>query len=239
MDTLVKICGLATQEGLDSALACGADLVGFVFFDKSPRHVSLDVAAGLGGRVEGRARKVLLTVNADDALLAAAIAALDPHWLQLHGSESPERIAMIRANFGLPVMKAIAIAEESDLAQIGRYDKVADMLLFDAKPPSGASRPGGHGAGFDWGLLDAVETKKPWLLAGGLDAENVAEALGRTRAHGVDVSSGVEREPGVKDPAEIAAFVARARGAPRSREAQPLPPSDGPDEKLGLSRWGV
>ncbi len=139
---------------------------------------------------------------------------------QLHGSETPERIAAIRAGFGLPVMKALAVGEASDLAQIRLFDGVADMLLFDAKPPRAAACPGGHGAGFDWALLDAVETKKPWLLAGGLDAGNVAAALGRTRAHGVDVSSGVERAAGVKDGAKIAAFIAEVRAARRSDPAK-------------------
>lgn len=239
MSTLVKICGLATRDGLDAALSCGADMVGFVFFDRSPRHVSLEMAAHLSDQVGNRARKVLLTVNADDASLAAAIAALDPHWLQLHGSETPERIAAIRASFGLPVMKAIGLADATDLAQIRFFDAIADMLLFDAKPPRGAGRPGGNGAGFDWTLLGAVETKKPWLLAGGLDAGNVATALSQTRAHGVDVSSGVESAPGVKDKEKIAAFIAEARAAPRSSGADFGRQRQVSDEGLGLARRRV
>lgn len=214
MSVVIKICGLATEEGLDAALACGADMVGFVFFDKSPRHVSLDVATHLGARVGGRAQKVLLTVDADDAALAAAVAALDPQALQLHGSESPERVAAIRANFGRPVIKAIGVGAAGDLNQIRIFEPVADMLLFDAKPPPGANRPGGHGTGFDWSLLREVKVKKPWLLAGGLDPGNVAAALRQTNAHGVDVSSGVERAPGVKDPEKIAAFIAQVRAVP-------------------------
>ena len=211
MSVIVKICGLATEDGLDAALACGADMVGFVFFDKSPRHVSLELAASLGRQAAKRACKVLLTVNAADASLAAAIAALDPGLLQLHGSETPERVASIRARFGLPVMKAIGIGEAADLAIIPRFDAVADYLLFDAKPPQAAARPGGNGESFNWSLLGRIKTKKPWLLAGGLDADNVAEALAQTHARGVDVSSGVESAAGKKDRNMIAAFVAAAR----------------------------
>ncbi|WOJ89158.1 phosphoribosylanthranilate isomerase [Methylocapsa polymorpha] len=239
MSTLVKICGLSTQDGLDAALGYGADMVGFVFFDRSPRHVSLEMAARLGERVGSRARKVLLTVNADDASLAAAIAALDPQWLQLHGSETPERIAAIRASFGLPVMKAIGVGDAADLAQIRFFEATADMLLFDAKPPQGAGRPGGNGAGFDWSLLSAVEAKKPWLLAGGLDAGNVAAALSQTRAHGVDVSSGVESSVGVKDRDKIAAFIAQVRATPRCNGAKFGREDQAVDEKLGLARRRV
>jgi len=213
MSVIVKICGLATEAGLDGALAYGADMAGFVFFDKSPRHVSLELAANLGRRAARRTCKVLVTVDAGDALLAAAIKALDPGLLQLHGSETPERVAAIRARFGLPVMKAIGIFEEADLALVPMFDGVADFLLFDAKPPRAAGRPGGSGTGFDWSLLGMIETKKPWLLAGGLDASNVAAALAQTGAPGVDVSSGVENAPGVKDRNEIAAFIAAVRGA--------------------------
>ncbi|HEY4847120.1 MAG TPA: phosphoribosylanthranilate isomerase [Methylocella sp.] len=213
MSVIVKICGLATEAGLDAALACGADMAGFVFFDKSPRHVSLELAANLGRRAANRTCKVLVTVDAGDALLAAAITAVDPGLLQLHGGETPERVAAIRARFGLPVMKAIGIFEPADLALVPVFDGVADFLLFDAKPPRATGRPGGSGTRFDWSLLGMIETKKPWLLAGGLDASNVAEALAQTRAPGVDVSSGVENAPAVKDANKIAAFIAEARGA--------------------------
>jgi len=239
MSTIVKICGLATQDGLDAALACGADMLGFVFFNKSPRHVSLDLATALGARVGGRADKVLLTVDADDALLAAAIAALDPQFLQLHGGETPARVASIRARFGLPVMKAIGIGAAPDPAEIRLFDAIADMLLFDAKPRPEAARPGGNGTGFDWVLLDAIETKKPWLLAGGLDATNVAAALASTRAHGVDVSSGVESAPGEKDPDKIAAFVAKVRATPRSGAAKLGRQGRARDEGLGPMRRSV
>src|SRR5580704_6900881 len=216
MSVIVKICGLATEAGLDAALACGADMAGFVFFDKSPRHVPLELAANLGRRAARRTCKGLVTVDAGDALLAAAIKALDPGLLQLHGRETPERVAAIRTRFGLPVMKAIGIFEEADLALVPVFDGVADLLLFDAKPPRAAGRPGGSGTSFDWSLLEKIETKKPWLLAGGLDASNVADALAQTGAPGVDVSSGVECAPGVKDRNKIAAFIAAVRGLPKS-----------------------
>jgi phosphoribosylanthranilate isomerase len=216
MSVIVKICGLATQAGLDAALACGADMTGFVFFDKSPRHVSLELAAYLNRRAGHRTCKVLVTVDADDALLAAAIKALGPGLLQLHGSETPERVAAIRARFGLPVMKAIGIFEPADLALVPVFDGAADFLLFDAKPPRDAGWPGGSGTSFDWSLLGMIETKKPWLLAGGLDASNVADALAQTGAPGVDVSSGVENAPGVKDRNKIAAFIEQVRGAAAS-----------------------
>jgi phosphoribosylanthranilate isomerase len=211
MSVLVKICGLATEAGLDAALACGADMVGFVFFDKSPRHVSLELAAALSRQTANRACKVLLTVDAGDATLAAAIAALDPGLLQLHGNETPERVASIRARFGLPVMKAIAIRDAADLSSVPFFDAVADYLLFDAKPSQSSTRPGGNGESFNWSLLEMIETKKPWLLAGGLNAANVVDALAQSRARGVDVSSGVESVAGTKDRDKIAAFIAAAR----------------------------
>src|ERR1700736_3501262 len=212
MSVIVKICGLATEAGLDAALACGADMTGFVFFDKSPRHVSLELAAYLNRRAGCRTCKVLVTVDADDALLAAAIKALGPGLLQLHGSETPERVAAIRGRFGLPVMKAIGIFEPADLALVPVFDGAADFLLFDAKPPRDAGWRGGSGTSFEWSLLGMIETKKPWLLAGGLDASNVADALAQTGAPGVDVSSGVENAPGVKDRNKIADFIAAVRG---------------------------
>jgi phosphoribosylanthranilate isomerase len=213
MNVIVKICGLTTKVGLDAALACGADMVGFVLYEKSPRHISLELAASLGGLVSARACKVLLAVDASDAFLDAAIAALEPGLLQLHGGESPQRVASIRARFGLPVMKAIAIRQEDDLSAVPEFESVADFLLFDAKPPPGALYPGGHGKSFDWRMLTRLKTQKPWLLAGGLNASNVAQALSEVGAPGVDVSSGVESAPGIKDAAKIAAFIAKARCA--------------------------
>ena len=211
MSVLIKICGLKTSEALDVALEAGADLVGFVFFAPSPRHVGIEAARALGARVRGRAQKVALSVDAGDDELAAGIEALKPDLLQLHGKETPERVVMVRARFGLPVMKALPIAERADLAAIRRYDAVADRLIFDARAELEATRPGGLGKRFDWRLLKNVETRVPFMLSGGLDALNVVEALRITAAPGVDVSSGVERAPGEKDPDKIRAFIAAAR----------------------------
>jgi phosphoribosylanthranilate isomerase len=198
------------MEALDTALDAGADMVGFVCFDKSPRNLSLETLRSLRMRAADRAATVVLTVDADDAALAA-IAALEPNMVQLHGHETPERVAAVRARFGLKVMKAISIGEAKDLAKIALFAPVADMLLFDARPPPAALIPGGNGLVFDWRLLQGLDVPKPWLLAGGLDAGNVAEALAVTRAPGVDVSSGVESAPGVKDRGKIRDFLAAVR----------------------------
>jgi phosphoribosylanthranilate isomerase len=211
MSVLVKICGLKTSQALDVALEAGADLVGFVFFAPSPRHVGVEAARALGQRVRGRAQKVALSVDARDDELAASIEALEPDLLQLHGRETPERVATVRARFGLPVMKALPIAERSDLAAIRRYDAVADRLIFDARAELAATRPGGLGKRFDWRLLEKLQSRVPFMLSGGLDALNVADALRITAAPGDDVSSGVERAPGEKDPDKIRAFIAAAR----------------------------
>lgn len=213
MSVIVKICGLTTEEGLDAALEHGADMVGFVFWPRSLRHLSLNAAARLVLRARGRARRVLLTVDADDSWLGTAIGALAPDILQLHGHETPERVASVRARYGIPVMKAISIGEASDLRDVALFDPVCDFLLFDAKPLPQSEAPGGNGVPFDWSLLGTLEVKKPWLLAGGLDPENVARALAQTGAPGVDVSSGVECAPGVKDVDKVAAFVTAARAA--------------------------
>ncbi len=213
MSLIVKICGLKTPEALDVALESGADMVGFVFFAPSPRNLVPDTARELGERVKGRAGKVALTVDADDKTLDTIVDALKPDLLQLHGSETPERVAALRARFGLPVVKALPIAAKSDLDRIERYAKVADRLLFDARAPQDATRPGGLGKPFDWSLLEGVDPGIPFMLSGGLDAGNVAEALRITRAGGVDVSSGVERAPGEKDPDKIRAFIRAARAA--------------------------
>jgi len=213
MPVLVKICGLSTPETLDVALGAGADAVGFVFFPPSPRHLGFEAARALGARVRGRARKVALSVDADDDWLAASIEALEPDMLQLHGRETPDRVVMVRTRFGLPVIKALPIAERADLAPIRIYAKVADRLLFDARAPRDATRPGGLGLSFDWGLLQNIDPGVPFMLSGGLDPNNVAEALRITHAPGVDVSSGVERAPGEKDPDKIRAFIRTARAA--------------------------
>jgi phosphoribosylanthranilate isomerase len=209
----IKICGLKTPEALDVAIEAGADLVGFVFFPPSPRHLGFEAARALGERVRGRARKVALSVDADNDWLAASIEALKPDMLQLHGRETPERVAAVRSLFGLPVMKALPIESRADLSPIRLYAKVADRLIFDARPPREATRPGGHGKRFDWRLLENVDCDVPFMLSGGLDVTNVAEALEITQAPGVDVSSGVERAPGEKDPGRIRAFVHAVRQA--------------------------
>jgi phosphoribosylanthranilate isomerase len=213
MSVIVKICGLATPDALDVALDAGADMVGFVFFPPSPRNLSFKTAAALESRVRGRAKKVALSVDADDTLLSYVVDALGPDILQLHGTESPLRVAAIKAKFKLPVMKAIPVETKGDLAAIARYAAVADHLLFDARAPREATRPGGLGKSFDWRLLENLAPGVPFMLSGGLDAGNVGEALGITRAPGVDVSSGVERAPGEKDPDKIRAFIRAAREA--------------------------
>jgi phosphoribosylanthranilate isomerase len=213
MPVEIKICGLKTPDALDAALDAGADMVGFVFFPPSPRNVGHGAVRALAERVQGRARKVALSVDASDDELAAAIEALGPDLLQLHGHETPERVGAVRTRFRLPVMKALPIAERADLAAIRLYDQVADRLLFDARAPRDATRPGGLGKAFDWRLLDQLDCAVPFMLSGGLDPGNVAEALRITRAPSVDVSSGVERAPGEKDVDRIRAFIRAARAA--------------------------
>jgi phosphoribosylanthranilate isomerase len=210
---VIKICGLSTPEALDAALDAGADMVGFVFFAPSPRNISLETARSLSARVKDRAQKVALTVDADDLVLAQIIDALKPDMLQLHGHETPERVTAIKQRFGLPVMKALAIETRTDLAATAPYTAIADRLLFDARPPRDATRPGGLGKPFDWRLLQNLDLPIPFMLSGGLNADNVAEAIRLTRAPGVDVSSGVERAPGMKDSDKIRAFVRAARAS--------------------------
>ena len=213
MSVLVKICGLKTPEALDAALDAGADFVGFVFFPPSPRNLVFDHAGDLGQRVKGRARKVALTVDADDSIFTRIVETLRPDMLQLHGHETPARVSDLKARYRLPVMKALPVETASDLAAVGSYTPVADWLLFDARPPREATRPGGLGKSFDWTLLKDLDPGIPFMLSGGLDAGNVAEALAVTRAPAVDVSSGVERAPGEKDSAKIRAFIRAAREA--------------------------
>jgi phosphoribosylanthranilate isomerase len=211
MSLIVKICGLSTRETLDVALQAGADMVGFVFFPASPRHIDLNTARDLGRQAKGRALKVALTVDADDATLANIVETLQPDILQLHGSETVARLRDIKQVFGLQVMKAIAVETRADLASLSGYAAVADRILFDARPPKDATRPGGLGAVFDWHALENLDLTLPFMVSGGLHAGNVAEAVRVSRAGGVDVSSGVERAPGVKDPELIRAFVRAAR----------------------------
>jgi phosphoribosylanthranilate isomerase len=219
---IVKICGLSTPETLSAALAAGADMVGFVFFERSPRHVSLPQAAALGGQVGGSARKVALTVDADDEALDAISRALRPDILQLHGRETPARVSAVKRRYGLPVMKAVGIATPGDIETALGYRDVADWLLLDAKPPRDASRPGGNGLAFDWSLVAGLDRSIATMLSGGLDASNVGQAIRIGRPVGVDVSSGVERSPGEKDPERIKAFVGAARAAFEAQLAEDL-----------------
>ena len=211
MPLLVKICGLSTRETLDVALESGADMVGFVFFPPSPRHISLETARELGKQAKGRAVKVALTVDADDATIENIIETLRPDILQLHGKETTARLRDLKQKFGLPLMKALPVETAADLAPLPGYAGVADSILFDARAPKDATRPGGLGAPFDWHVLGNLDLALPYMVSGGLNAENVAEAVRVTRAGGVDVSSGVERTPGVKDPELIRAFIRAAR----------------------------
>jgi len=213
MSLIVKICGLSTPETLDVALEAGADMVGFVFFPPSPRHLGFEAARSLGARVRGSAQKVALTVDADDAVFDAVVETLQPDMLQLHGKEPPARVAALKQRFGLPVMKAIAVKTKSDLAGVAAYAAIADRLLFDARAPREATRPGGLGRPFDWHVLEHLDPGVPFMLSGGLNAGNIGEALRITRAPGVDVSSGVERAPGEKDADKIRAFARAARAA--------------------------
>lgn len=214
MDNLVKICGLSTPETLDAALAAGADMVGFVRFPRSPRHVSLDLGHRLSLQARGRAQRVVLLVDPADEAIAQAIEALNPDLIQLHGHESPERVAEIRAMVRRPVMKAVGIAQASDLQALRPYAGGVDHILLDAKPPRTAEAlPGGNGISFDWRLLDGLDRKVSFMLSGGLTPDNVAEAIRLTKPGAVDVSSGVESGPGLKDPARIEAFIRAARTA--------------------------
>lgn len=207
----VKICGIKTADAMAEAVHAGADFVGLVIFPPSPRNVTVDAAADLAEIARGDASIVALTVDADDALLARIATDLQPDLIQVHGSESPERVAAIRRRFGIPVMKAIKVATRADAAEAFVYRDAADLILFDAKPPKGADRPGGHGAVFDWTLLDGIKEQVPYMLSGGLTPENVAAAIQATGASVVDVSSGVESATGVKSPALIRAFVRAAK----------------------------
>lgn len=214
MSLIVKICGLRSAAAMDAALQAGADMVGLVFFPKSPRNVQIPEAVPLAARARGRAEVVTLTVDADDAILGTIVGAVKPDILQLHGSESPERVAEIRARFGIRVMKAVGIGERADLSVLSHYASVADLLLVDAKPPgTPEALPGGNGLAFDWQLVAGLDPGRPVVLSGGLTPDTVADAVRLTRLQGVDVSSGVESAPGVKDPGRIRAFVAAARRA--------------------------
>ena len=209
----VKICGLTDPAGLNAALSGGARYVGFVFYPKSPRNLSVDKAASLAGAARGRADIVAVTVDADDDLFARIASALSPDWVQLHGSETPARVASARRFASKGVIRAVGIARAGDLAAVDGYAEAADAFLFDAKAPADAALPGGNGAAFDWRILAGRQFARPWFLSGGLDAGNVAEAVSVSGAPRVDVSSGVEEAPGVKDPCRIAAFLAAVKSA--------------------------
>jgi phosphoribosylanthranilate isomerase len=215
--TKVKICGLKEELTLEAALAGGADYVGFVFFAPSPRSLALEVARPLATRARrGGAQVVALLVDPDDALLEDVVNAVEPDILQLHGHESPARASQIGRRWTRQIMKAIPIAAPGDAQAALRYAGAADLILFDAKAPSGATRPGGNGAAFPWELLADVHDKVAYMLSGGLSPDNVAEAIRATGAPIVDVSSGVERRPGEKDPALIARFLQIAKTAPQN-----------------------
>jgi len=210
-DTRIKICGLTEPAGIAAAAAAGATYLGFNFFPKSPRYADFETAAELAADVPPGLAKVGLVVDADDAMLDALTDRVPLDILQLHGSEPPERVTQVKARYGLPVMKVIGIASADDLAKIDTYAKVADQLLVDAKPPKGADRPGGNAVAFDWRLIAGRRWPLPWMLAGGLTPDNVAEAIRLTGARQVDVASGVESAPGIKDAARIQAFCEAAR----------------------------
>jgi len=213
-DIQVKICGLRRLDDVAAVAAAGAAYAGFVFYSRSPRHLRIEAARPLLLAAPVGLAKVALTVDADDAALDAIVAALPLDMLQLHGAESPARVAEVRARYGLPVMKAVGVAGEGDLAAVFDYSLVADQLLIDAKPAPGAALPGGNGVAFDWRLLAGRRWLRPWMLAGGLTPENVAEAIRLSGARQVDVSSGVESAPGVKDAGRIVAFTRAVGAAP-------------------------
>ena len=211
MATKVKICGLKSEAALEAALAAGADYVGLVFFPPSPRNVTPAIAETLAARARGRAKIVALMVDPDDALIATVLASANPDILQLHGDETPERAGEIHRRWGKPVMKAVKVETAADARAAADYRGAADLILFDARPPADATRPGGNGAPFDWRTLLGIEHRMPYVLSGGLTPDNVAEAIRVTGAAVVDVSSGVESRPGEKDPDLIRRFLKAAK----------------------------
>lgn len=209
---IIKICGIKTEDMLEATIAAGADMVGFVHFVRSPRHVEIDPLTELISLARGRIESVVLLVNPDSSKVAE-IAAIDPDWIQLHGPEGPHRVEAIRNEAGIPILKAVGIASGSDLSQIDGYEPVCDRLLLDAKAPKNSELPGGRGVAFDWSVLGGLDQNVTFMLSGGLTPENVGTAIKEVRPFGIDVSSGVERAPGIKDAARIAAFVSAARAA--------------------------
>ncbi|GKX33258.1 MAG: N-(5'-phosphoribosyl)anthranilate isomerase [Rhizobiaceae bacterium MnEN-MB40S] len=206
MTTTVKICGMKTEETIEAALASGASLIGFIFFEKSPRNVTPEEAGRLRRGIGDRASVVAVTVNADDAVLDRIVDEVNPDYLQLHGGETPDRVRQVRARYGLPVIKVFSIRDAADIEAIRAWRGVADRFLLDAKAPAGSELPGGNGVSFDWSLLRALDGDVDYMLSGGLNAGNVSAALEITGAMAIDVSSGVESAPGVKDSALISRF---------------------------------
>jgi len=211
MAIAVKICGITTPDAANAAVAAGAVYGGLVFHPKSPRNLDIEQAATLARLMRGKLKVVTLLADPSDEQLAAVTGTVAPDLLQLHGGENARRVAYVRARFNTPIIKVLPVAEASDLAAAAEYENVADLLMFDARAPKGAERPGGHGAAFDWKILAGRSFGKPWFLAGGLDPDNVARAIEQSGAQMVDVSSGVESAPGIKDPARIQSFVNATR----------------------------
>lgn len=215
----IKICGLKTDAALAAALSGGATHVGFIFFPKSPRHIAPPEAGRLRKLAGGKAKAVAVTVDADNDFLDAIVAEMQPDMLQLHGSETPRRLTELKARYGLPVMKAISVREPADLAAIAPYRGVADRFLFDAKPPKGSELPGGNGVSFDWTILARLDADVDYMLSGGLNAANIGEAIRLANPPGLDISSGVESAPGIKDTALIEQFFKAVRAARSDRAA--------------------
>lgn len=209
---IIKICGIKTFDMLDAAIAAGADMIGFMHFARSPRHVPIEMLAELISAARGQVESCVVLVNPDNSSVAE-VAALGPDWIQLHGPETPHRVEAIRAEAGVEIMKALPIGSAEDVAQVASFADIADRVLLDAKPPKNADRPGGLGESFDWSLLKALDPSQPFMLSGGLTPDNVAQAIKTVSPFGVDVSSGVERAPGVKDKRLIEAFIRNARAA--------------------------
>ncbi|MEO5758202.1 MAG: phosphoribosylanthranilate isomerase [Mesorhizobium sp.] len=215
----IKICGLKTDQAMAAALAGGASHVGFIFFAKSPRYVEPAEAGRLREAARGKALAIAVTVDASDAFLDEIVAAMQPDMLQLHGSETPERVTEVKARYGLPVIKALSVSEAADLERIKPFVGIADRFLFDAKPPKGSQLPGGNGVAFDWHILTGLDAGVDYMLSGGLNAANIGDALRLANPPGIDISSGVESAPGVKDPALIEQFFRAVRAARDSRAA--------------------
>lgn len=209
---IVKICGIKTPDLLEATIAAGADMVGFMHFMRSPRHVTIEQLADLISQARGRIETCVVLVNPDNSCVAE-VAALAPDWIQLHGPETPHRVETIRDEAGVQILKAVPIGSADDVANVAQYVYVADRILLDAKPPKGADRPGGHGDTFDWDLLKALDPSIPFMLSGGLTPDTVAAAIRTVSPFGVDVSSGVETAPGVKDKRLVEAFIRNARAA--------------------------